>query len=51
MFEIEHHIPEAIESALSSDLEDYALSEAISTEIKAMNGAQSDDCWGGNTLQ
>jgi hypothetical protein len=45
MFELEHHITEAIEIALSGDLEDRFLADAISAQAKLQAGVLASDYW------
>ena len=52
MFEINQQlITEAIDNVLSMDLEASAFTDALNTQVRAMNGAQSDDYWSGDMLQ
>jgi len=44
MFENENHISEAIEIAISSDLEDHFLAYAISAQVGLMAGIPIDEC-------
>ena len=45
MFELENHITEAIEIALSNDLEDRFLADAISDLAKLKAGVLASDYW------
>ena len=45
MYELENHITEAIEIALSSDLEDRFLADAISDLAKLKAGVFASDYW------
>jgi hypothetical protein len=45
MFELENHMAEAIEIALSSDLEDRFLANEISDLAKLQAGVLASDYW------
>ncbi len=47
----QQQITEAIDIVSSYDLEASAFSDAFNAQVRAMNGAQSDDYWRGDMLQ
>ena len=44
-------IVDAIDTISSMDLDDSAFTDALNAQVRAMNGAQSDDYWNGDMLQ